>query len=34
MFFRGVFIASTLKWNGMCFVVDSATHSVKAFRYK
>uniref|UniRef100_A0AAF5PXK8 Uncharacterized protein n=1 Tax=Wuchereria bancrofti TaxID=6293 RepID=A0AAF5PXK8_WUCBA len=30
----GVFIASTLKWNGMCFVVDSATHSVKAFRYK
>ncbi|MCP9261921.1 Tripartite motif-containing protein 2 [Dirofilaria immitis] len=30
----GVFIASSLKWNGMCFVVDSATHSVKAFHYK
>uniref|UniRef100_A0A8R1XRI0 RING-type domain-containing protein n=1 Tax=Onchocerca volvulus TaxID=6282 RepID=A0A8R1XRI0_ONCVO len=30
----GVFIASSPKWNGMCFVVDSATHSVKAFNYK
>ncbi|VDK67554.1 unnamed protein product [Litomosoides sigmodontis] len=30
----GVFIASSLKWSGMCLVVDSATHSVKAFRYK
>ncbi|KAL3994578.1 Filamin/ABP280 repeat family protein [Acanthocheilonema viteae] len=30
----GVFIASSSKWSGMCFVVDSATHSVKAFHYK
>ncbi|VDN21167.1 unnamed protein product [Gongylonema pulchrum] len=30
----GVCIATTSKWNGMCFVVDSATHSVKAFQYK
>ncbi|CAG9529539.1 unnamed protein product [Cercopithifilaria johnstoni] len=30
----GVFIASSLRWSGMCFVVDSATHSIKAFHYK
>uniref|UniRef100_A0A915PNH2 B box-type domain-containing protein n=1 Tax=Setaria digitata TaxID=48799 RepID=A0A915PNH2_9BILA len=29
----GVFISSSLKWSGMCFVVDSVTHSVKAFQY-
>ncbi|VDM97092.1 unnamed protein product [Thelazia callipaeda] len=30
----GVCIASSPKWSGMCFVVDSATHSVKAFQFK